>query len=71
MTRTNGTGAAGFGRVDMADLARRQLRMSLGLVGLLAAATIFASFAGLRPATDVTASSPPAVKQVLKAASRG
>ncbi len=69
MTRTTISGAAGFGRVDMSGLARRQLRMSVALVGFLAMATAFAAFAGGKSQTASNTSGPTAHASVTAARS--
>lgn len=71
MTRIHTAETAGFAREDVKAVARRQLSMSIGLVGVLAAATVIASFAMTRPQGPVSAKAVSPSQQALVMSSRG
>ena len=54
----------GFARPDMAAVARRQLHLSLGLVAMIAAATLAASF-GLRTSSEAPVNAAKATSQFV------
>lgn len=60
----------GFARVNASAVARRQLKASLGLVGLLAAATIFTAAIGQKSESVAAAKAPTPIHQVFKVSPR-
>lgn len=60
----------GFARVNAPAVARRQLKASLGLVGLLAAAIVFTAAIGRKSDPVAAAKAPAPIHQVFKVSPR-
>lgn len=60
----------GFARMDAASVARRQLKVSLGLVSLIAAATMFTAAVGKKAEAVAAAKAPTSIQQVFKISPR-
>jgi hypothetical protein len=71
MTRIRTAETAGFARVEVKAVARRQLSMSIGLIGVLAAATALAAFARLEPEARLAKQGASPMQHVQVMSSRG
>lgn len=71
MTAIRTAETTGFARADVKAVARRQLTMSIGLVGVLFAATLIATFAAIKPEGQMARNGATPTQQVLIMSSRG
>lgn len=71
MTRIRTAETSGFARAEVKAVARRQLSMSIGLVAVLAAATVIAAFARLEPEARMAKQGVSPTQHVLVMSSRG
>lgn len=60
----------GFARINASAVARRQLKVSLGLVALIGAATIFTAAVGQKSEAVASAKAPTQIHHVFKTSPR-